>query len=82
MIKKKKNSICFLKNLIYMINHKNNINSFFFNFIFKLYNMVLVWIWENGIEACIISCMKRVASPEQHKFLKINYTIFLIIKLT
>ena len=20
-------------------------------------------IWENGIEACIISCMKRVASP-------------------
>ena len=22
-------------------------------------------IWENGIETCIISCMKRVASPGQ-----------------
>ena len=21
-------------------------------------------IWENGIETCIISCMKRVASPD------------------
>ena len=23
-------------------------------------------IWENGIEACIISCMKRVASPDSN----------------
>ena len=50
---------------------------FLFYFIFWLYNIVLVlnslldsvgegeggMIWENGIETCIISCVKRVASP-------------------
>ena len=24
-------------------------------------------IWENGIETCVISCMKRVASPKKKK---------------
>ena len=27
------------------------------------YGPSLIWIWENGIETCKISCVKRVASP-------------------
>ena len=30
---------------------------------FQMYKLVLEKIWENGIETCLISCMKRVASP-------------------
>ena len=34
-------------------------------------------IWENGIEICIISYMKRVTSPEKNKKIRKKETLML-----
>ena len=38
-------------------------------------------IWENGIETCIISCMKRVASPGSFTIITQNHNAITSLRL-